>query len=307
MALAYDSSATSNTGSASSLTYSHTCSGVDRILLVQVWCGSNRTISSITYNGVSMTELSTLTGGSIGAGERTAVYYLIAPATGANNVVVTLSGATSIASNSASYTGVDQTNPIDASRTETDLDTGTSYAESITSNANNCWAVWGTREYAGRTITAGANTAVRQRESSQYGIIWADSNASITPAGSRTMNLNANASGNWLSDILITILPSATNYPLTADVGTFALTGINVGLLYGRKLAMEVGTFVLTGIDVAFNKGYGMIAEVGSFILTGIAVTLRFKKWTKATKSNTDTYTQATKSNTSTWTKQTKN
>lgn len=100
--------------------------------------------------------------------------------------------------------------------------------------------------------------------------------------------------------------PFANAYTLACAVGSFALTGINIGLLYGRKLAMEVGTFVLTGIDVSFNKGYGMIAGVGSFILTGIAVTLRLRHWTKATKSNTDTYTQASKSNTSTWTKQSK-
>lgn len=100
--------------------------------------------------------------------------------------------------------------------------------------------------------------------------------------------------------------PFVTNYPITADVGTFALTGIANNLLFGRKLVADVGTFLLTGIDVAFNKGYGMIASVGSFILTGIGVVLRLRRWTKATKSNTDTYTQASKSNTSTWTKQSK-
>ncbi len=209
MAIAYDSSSKSDTGSASSLTYAHTCTGADLVLLVQIWCGTSRTISSVTYNGVGMTQISSISGGDIGAGETHALFRLVAPATGANNVVVTLSGSTAIASISSSYTGVNQTTPIDATRTETNLETGTSYSEAITSTVNNAWAIWCTREYAGRTITAGADTALRQREATQYGIILADSNALITPAGSRTLNLDANLSGNWLSDILVTLTPSA--------------------------------------------------------------------------------------------------
>lgn len=90
--------------------------------------------------------------------------------------------------------------------------------------------------------------------------------------------------------------PFSTGFTLACDVGTFALTGINTGLLYGRKLTASVGTFTLTGIDVAFNKGYGMIAGVGTFILTGIGVVLRLRRWTKATKSNTSTWTKQSKS-----------
>ncbi len=100
--------------------------------------------------------------------------------------------------------------------------------------------------------------------------------------------------------------PFLNAYTIVCDVGSFALTGINVGLLYGRKLVMEVGSFALTGINVAFNKGYGMLADVGNFILTGINVALKLKRWTNASKSNTINYTNASKSNTTNWTNQTK-
>jgi len=204
--IAFDASAT-GLAVASSLTYSHTCTGSDRILLVNMWCGASRTISSITYNGVTMTELANL---ALGGGERNAVYYLVAPATGANNVVITLSGSATIVGLSNSYTGVLQATPIDASRTETGLDTGTTYAEAITSVADNCWSVWFSRQYAGGTTTAGADTVLRASEFVTYGAFSADSNAAITPAGSRTMNMACTISGNWFTDILATLAPSTS-------------------------------------------------------------------------------------------------
>lgn len=205
MAIAYDSSAQSS-ASSTSVTFSHTCSGADRVLLVDAYWSASATVSSITYNGVAMTNV--VSPLDTGGGERHGMFYLIAPATGANNVVLTLSGSTQIEIASVSYTGADQTSPIDATRTETGLETGTSYSEAITSIADNCWAAWSTREYGGGAVSAGANTALRQQVLVYYGLLLADSNASITPAGSRTMTLTKGVSGNWFSDILVTILPA---------------------------------------------------------------------------------------------------
>lgn len=206
MAIAYDTSTQANTGAASSLTFSHTCTGTDLVLFLDVYWSSSRTVSSIQYAGVSMTQV--VSPLDTGGGERHGMYYLNAPATGANNVVITLSGSASIVGIASSYTGADQTAPLGATRTETGLETGTTYAEALTTLTDNSWVVWGTRDYAGRTITAGANTALRQRENTQFGMILADSNAAVTPAGSRTLNLNANLSGNWFSDILAEIKPA---------------------------------------------------------------------------------------------------
>lgn len=207
-AIAFDDSSQGNSvGAASSLTYSHTVSGSDRLLIVGVWFGSSRSLSSITYNGDTMSDVVTIL--DTGGGERHGMQYLIAPDTGSNNVVVTLSGSAGIESTVASYTGVDQTDAIDATRTELGLETGTTYSEAITSVEDNTWAIWSTREYAGRTISAGADTALRERIAVNFGLILADSDAAITPAGSRTLNLSASLSGNWFSDILVTIIPAA--------------------------------------------------------------------------------------------------
>jgi len=210
MSISYDNSTKANTtGAASSLTFAHTVSGANRILFVDAYWNSSRTKTSITYNAVTLTEV--VAPLDTGGGERHGMDYLIAPATGANNVVITLSGSAAIVGIASSYAGADQGSPIDTVRTEIGLETGTTYAETITNTiVDNCWAIWGTREYAGRTITAGANTTVRQRELVHYGMIVADSGAAITPAGAYTLNLNAGGgSGNWYSDIIATFKPVA--------------------------------------------------------------------------------------------------
>ena len=203
MAIAFDNTTQADTNTDSyPLSFSHTVTGSDPILFVYLYWNTSRTVSSVTYNGVSMTAVSTANDN--GGGEFSNVYYLAGPATGSNTVAITMSGSCSIEAVAASYTGADQSTPIDASRYEAaNLETGTSYSEALTTVADNCWVVWGTREYAGRTVSAGANTAFREKVNVIYGAIWADSNAAVTPAGSRTLNLSATASGNWYSDVLV--------------------------------------------------------------------------------------------------------
>src|SRR3972149_3113909 len=79
---------------ASSLTWSHTVTstGADRILVVGVSIrnGSSQTVSSVTYNGVAFPPVlgGVATNGTV---LRNELWYLLNPATGTNNVVVTLS------------------------------------------------------------------------------------------------------------------------------------------------------------------------------------------------------------------------
>ena len=108
---------------ASSLTYSHTCSGAERLLFVGVsWKGSSGvTVSSVTYAGIGMTSIRS-DQSAAPPNWTSHIFYLIGPATGANNVVVTMSGAvpagTVIVSGAISLTGVDQTTALDAHRSE---------------------------------------------------------------------------------------------------------------------------------------------------------------------------------------------
>ena len=69
-------------------------------------------MSGVTYAGTALTLIGSQNNGT---SVRVELWQLVAPATGANNVVVTLSAAAKAACGAISLTGVDQTNPVDAS------------------------------------------------------------------------------------------------------------------------------------------------------------------------------------------------
>lgn len=212
MAIAFDvatSGGIVNPGT--SLTFSHTCTGSDRILLVFAFgATSGDVITGATYAGTSMTAVSTafqLTGDRM-----VHCWYLINPASGANNVVISASSSQTIAGCSTSYTGAKQTGQPDASNTGQNP-SATSLSLSVTTIADNCWTVLLTRT-DGTNNTAGTNTTERLDNATGYAIF--DRNAAITPAGSSTLSTSAaNPSpyGGWI----VSVAPAvSTSSRLTA-------------------------------------------------------------------------------------------
>lgn len=111
MALAFDAASTAQTGLVAdpSLTWAHTCSGANRVLVVSLsFTPSAETVSSVTYNGDALTVAGTITNGDV----KICKYVIIAPDTGANNIVATFSGDVSAVGGAVSYTGAHQTNPV---------------------------------------------------------------------------------------------------------------------------------------------------------------------------------------------------
>ena len=98
---------------AASDTRSFTCiSGSDRVLYVvtlnrNVGAG---TVTGVTYAGVALTQLASTLNFDTGQGDGK-LWRLIAPATGANNLVVTLSSDRPTAVSAVSFSGADQTTP----------------------------------------------------------------------------------------------------------------------------------------------------------------------------------------------------
>lgn len=171
-----------------SLTFSHTTSGSNRILFVAAFGPSTDILTGATYNGVSMTLIDkTAVGGDL----YIYLWYLIAPATGANNVVISASGSAQIQGGAISYTGAKQTGQPDASNKSNTDTTGTPTI-SVTTVADNSWAVLALRPSVGGTPTAGAGSTMRVAPTD--GFAMADSNAAITPAGSYSMTINVTGS-----------------------------------------------------------------------------------------------------------------
>lgn len=105
------SSAGQAAAASSSISWSHTCSGTDRVLYVGIACSNNGATLSATYNSVSMTSLGKRSSNDQSQGFAQ-LFRLIAPATGSNTVLVSLaSGTADLEGGSISFTGVDQTTP----------------------------------------------------------------------------------------------------------------------------------------------------------------------------------------------------
>lgn len=116
-ALGPSSAGATQTGSTVPFTWSHTCSGTNRLLVVGIviGCVSDAGMSATaTYNSVSMTSITTRHTNDSTAGYAQ-MFYLIAPSTGANTVSINVTGGTGLegfSCGSVSFTGVDQTTPI---------------------------------------------------------------------------------------------------------------------------------------------------------------------------------------------------
>ena len=164
MPIAIDATSTQTGGEAAftTLSWSHTTSGDDRILYVEVAFGPTtaETVSSITYNSVALTEVISENGGD---NNRISIWRLIAPATGANTVLVTMSASTLRGCAAAiSLTGVDQTTPDDTASAGTATDTTPTI--NITNSATDDLVLGflNFRNETAATVGAGQTTRVTQ-------------------------------------------------------------------------------------------------------------------------------------------------
>ena len=183
MAIAHDATSSDNNStegwSSTTITWSHTCTGSDRILFVYVRAHTSDVVTGITYDSSAMTQIAKV--------QRTSdrwnyLYYIVAPSTGANNIVVTASEAIAYICDASSYTGANQTGVPDASTTQNA--TGTSVTTTLTTIANNSWIILTAH---GFELVAGTNSYLRIADSS--GIALFDTNKDITPAGSTGMTV----------------------------------------------------------------------------------------------------------------------
>lgn len=206
--IAYDASANGGFGiGVTSRTWSHTTSGSNRILFVGAFGDtliSDPTCAGITgatYNGVSMTQMPTVSPSGVPGDRCIYLFYLIAPATGANNVVVSAGSSIVIGGMSASYTGAKQSGVPDASAANTQSNTAT-FTASVTVVAANSW----TFLYAKNNFDApGAGTGSTLRQSADGQGIF-DSNGPLS-AGSQSMSATSASSTSDWAGIMVSFAP----------------------------------------------------------------------------------------------------
>lgn len=181
MAISFDAAVhNANVPITNTLTFSHTCSGSNGILFVGACCSGAQTITNITYNGVSLTKINSQAY-VLGVSE---LWYLIAPGTGSNNIVITYSGSAPTADGCAiSYAGAAQSGQPDSQGTATAVGNVT---DTRTSIADNCWHV-GFFANVSNNFSAGAGLTIRSGASN---LVVGDNNGVITPAGSNSITGN---------------------------------------------------------------------------------------------------------------------
>lgn len=292
MSIAIDATSGGTSTGATSTTYSHTCTGNNRVLLVSVGSGDN-TVTGVTYNGVAMSLL-----GSRATGAGSSVVYLyglIAPSTGANNVVISRSGSLGVLNGaSSSYTSVAQTGLPDA---ESDNQANTnSLATSLNTIADNCWTVLAGYASGGGNIAAGTGSTSRNIQSTTTGIF--DSNGVIHPAGSTSMTITM-TSGNTAT-VMVSIAPFVISFSITETVTLTEAKTVVKG-----KLFTILETLSLTETMSAIRKKVFTILETMSLTdlfhygAIWINQTFSTSSWSDDSK-HSSSFTNGSKS-TSTW------
>lgn len=148
MAVAFDAVGPSAAGATQStstpqstpLTWSHTCTGESRLLVVGVAVGvpgpsSDSTfVVAVTYNSTPMTSLAKVHSNNSTTGF-IELFYLVAPSAGANTVSVSITANAglgfTLSAGSVSFTGVDQSTPL--VNTATNIGSGTTPTVNVTS------------------------------------------------------------------------------------------------------------------------------------------------------------------------------
>lgn len=216
MAIAFDDSTDGGLAFANTLTFSHTTSGSDRYLTVSVFSGIATDpfdVTGVTYNSASMVEIDR----EANTSDRwVSLWGLIAPASGANNVVATVTGGV-VAGMASSYTGVDQTSPVDSFNSGT-IDFSIDKQQNTIVVATGCWLVGAFKNSIGSAFA----TVGTLRETNSDGLSVLDSNG-IVSTGSRILTAEGTTSpANW-GAIVASLAPSisgGTTFPgYTAPFG----------------------------------------------------------------------------------------
>lgn len=207
MAIAFDSAGRVG-GTGTSVSLSHTCSGNNRILIAGIKVyepGGGDLLTGVTYAGVAMTQ--------IGKVSQTIhayfyLYYLINPATGANNIVASASGAPDeMDVFGSSYTGVKQSGQPDAGPNSGN--SASPNTRTVTTIADNAWVVGYFCSDNGSAVAASTNTT--DRANLNYAGMICDSNGGKTPPGSFSLVATGTTT---ITGIIASISPALLSVPI---------------------------------------------------------------------------------------------
>lgn len=219
MAVAYQS--ITNNGAGGATTFSHTTPvGTNRLLVVAVvWYdaqGSGQPITGITYDGNALTHVVTEDDSGNGA----ALYYRVAPAEGAANVVVSFGGGGTPEEGpvifAISFQGVNQSAPTDDSGADDDSSSSPGTVSVTLSSQADGLCVGCVYSYQDATITSGGGQT--RRDTHTYND---DTGAVDTEAGAASVAVG-------FSDAAYPVMVAAALAPAAVTGQPMALRGTTV-------------------------------------------------------------------------------
>jgi len=218
MAIAIDSTV-SDAVVGSTRTTSFTISGSDRYLVVGVAVqSSSTTVSTITYNSISLTSINsrTTSGATFG---KTMLYGLVNPSSGTNNLVVTASASGFLWIYGISLTGVDQTTPISPAGGATNGTTsGTSVTTSITTTVDQCRLVGYMHVCSvGSSVVSSTNATVFNHINTWGGGLYLPGNSST---GSNNIQAQIADSARNLSMNIVSLAPASAGTAVEDILGS---------------------------------------------------------------------------------------
>lgn len=201
MAIALDANSTGVGGTATPQTWTHTCTGSNLMLIVNVYSNTPSDVTGVTYNGVAMTSL----GNYSYSGVEGNLWYLINPATGANTVSIAHTSTSNfVIGVAASYTGVKQSAQPDSSLTTQTTASATTLTATNTVVAAGSWLITGGINNSGGALIAGTGGSIR-RTGSNVAVSLFDSGGPVT-AGAKSMTIKL-AAANAYALGMVSIAP----------------------------------------------------------------------------------------------------
>ena len=181
--------AASNSGyqsPASSYSWSHTCTGSNRFLAVDISLLSvpGTTVTAVTYNGMGMSLIGARS--SLAGANRVENWGLVAPANGTNTIAVTLSASVASVGTAVSYANVNQTTPTESYNSAQATNTGSATNASVVITPVSDETI----VHAAVATTAASITATQTGRNNVSGLLGSGADqdtALITPASAQTM------------------------------------------------------------------------------------------------------------------------
>src|SRR5450759_1138105 len=240
MAVAYDAVGPSGGGgtyvtNATTSSWSHTCTGSNRLLVVglTVLLANTSDTMTVTYAGTAMALLTQIAPLADGV-TYDRIYYLVAPATGANNVVITVSAAaTGLTAGSVSFTGVSPTASLGTPQSVIVANDLTSTITLTGTQASSrCVDLWG----FGGGLTPTGNKTVRWWNNTANGG-WGQGCATqqTAPGGGSVAMTHTAGSGSgadWIGHIAAEILAVTATLPAPVNLHSTAITATTDALAW---------------------------------------------------------------------------